>query len=795
MAQLCETCRRIDLHALFHHRIEIIPSRRRNIDIAVGTLSQVKLRSTNCHFCELLTSPRAIWPRRGDENDDASKDNWILHLSNAGSRFLAYPLDNLDWNLAPVPITQNVYAYLCPPNDSESLIQKAALAPVDIEYLHRLEEDRHSFLHVISPSHLTEGRQMTDFLQPSIQVLKDWISRCEKKHAGCKIGTGHPHKTWSRFRTRKTSSPPKTSQSERFKKYFKLVDVQSRRITTSAPASRYCTLSYVCGAPETNVPLDWQRGPSARYPYLPNRLPKTIEDAVKLTAMLGERYLWVDSLCIIHNDQTELFTQLQEMANIYNNAVCCIAFVSGANADSGIPGVSLSRKVEELQRCTNVNDTIIGMSLPPLHHILDKSTYQKRAWIFQESLLSRRTIYITDREAFFSCTTTFERESIWESHKSHSSPAYFGLINPSKNFQSDVAKYNGKPGFYSFSDYARHVEEYTTRSLTRAEDIMYAFTGTAKLISGQLQMAIHYGIPLGASPLGAESSIVMITLAWEYQAAHSATRCGPVEFDIVHTRRIPLPLVDGTSNSAGTPAFPSWSWYAWTGPKRYHIHHMDEIKAQMMSLADEETVLHMKHLTHSTDSLFPDPKFLTDPLTIDEDIVITPQEDSQDIVQQVLARLSFYDTVKTHQKGLPNGVLLLMAKIAQVKLARDWVKTADVGFPPVSLMNVDDVDEIGAASIHCGGLAEVPEERGVYFASLLEYAWDKHADPSFSVMSWRRSDERWANDETVVLGLVLGGGPPTLDATCKPLYRLGIGAIPISEWKKLDAVYTFFYLI
>ncbi|EXJ75320.1 uncharacterized protein A1O5_02016 [Cladophialophora psammophila CBS 110553] len=796
MAQLCNTCQQIDLHALFRNHNKIRRSREENIDLTLGTLSEVRQRSVDCVFCKLLTNPRTLWPRCGDDPNSGPREDWTLHLSNAAARFLADPMGYLDWDRIPPPISCNVYAYLTPPGDSRSLIEMVRGSKDKIRYLKSLEEGRNSFLHMISADHLTEGRQISDSLSSSIHILKDWIVRCEKNHKTCKKGLdAKPTDTLRRFFTSKASqllSHGETPQGERFGKYFKLIDVQSQRIVSGAVNSRYVALSYVCGDPSTNIPIDWQHGPSARYPYIPLRLPNTIKDALKLTALLGERYLWVDSLCIIHNDQTELFTLLQSMASIYSKAVCCLAVVSGVNADSGIRGIGVSREGEKLQHCAKLQNCTIGLSLPPFHHILERKTYYNRGWIFQEGLLSRRTIYLTEREAFFSCGETFERESIWESYKSHSSPAYFGVVNPSGNFHNDLAKHNFKSGYYSFSDYGRHVEEYTKRSFTYPVDVMYAFTGTARLIGKHMQASMHYGIPLGVPPWGEQESLVWLTLAWEPQVMGTERRWGPVEFDFSTPGRV-LRLADPNSPTGEEPqhAFPSWSWYSLTGPKFYAIDSAEQIKKQMISLLDEEGVRNVNHITQGSGGRFPDPGFLSDPLAMDEDIIRTSPEDPTDVVQQVLADLAYYDMVKTHQRTLPNGVLLLVSNMVRVQLDEDFANWSlnILGNP---LKNIHGGAKIGHAVMHGNRNTElVPEDKVVYFASLLEFVVPDEMTVSITYSS--RSD--WEDDDTAILGLILGGGPPTTDNDCKPLERLGIGSIPRSVWDKLDVDVKVFYLI
>jgi hypothetical protein len=65
-------------------------------------------------------------------------------------------------------------------------------------------------------------------------------------------------------------------------------------------------------------------------------LPKTVEDAMYMVKHVGERYLWVDALCITQYDPTELGATLQLMRLIYGNAVFTICAMDGEDAESGL---------------------------------------------------------------------------------------------------------------------------------------------------------------------------------------------------------------------------------------------------------------------------------------------------------------------------------------------------------------------------------------------------------------------------------------------------------------------------
>jgi hypothetical protein len=67
-------------------------------------------------------------------------------------------------------------------------------------------------------------------------------------------------------------------------------------------------------------------------------LPATIRDAISVTINLGYKYLWVDSLCIIQDDQQDRMAEIAKMPTIYSNAICTIAASFPAKASEGFLG-------------------------------------------------------------------------------------------------------------------------------------------------------------------------------------------------------------------------------------------------------------------------------------------------------------------------------------------------------------------------------------------------------------------------------------------------------------------------
>ena len=71
-------------------------------------------------------------------------------------------------------------------------------------------------------------------------------------------------------------------------------------------------------------------------------LPRTITDAVTSIKMLGERYLWVDALCIEPGNEKDLAASIPIMGHIYTRSFRTVIAASGDDACSGLPGTNES---------------------------------------------------------------------------------------------------------------------------------------------------------------------------------------------------------------------------------------------------------------------------------------------------------------------------------------------------------------------------------------------------------------------------------------------------------------------
>jgi hypothetical protein len=97
-----------------------------------------------------------------------------------------------------------------------------------------------------------------------------------------------------------------------------LIDVWDKCVVQGSNAESYIALSYVWG----NIPFIHTTRSNLEYMKTCNVLsgdnpefvvPQTIGSAMFLTGMLKERYLWVDSLCIVQDDGFQKYSDIKDM--------------------------------------------------------------------------------------------------------------------------------------------------------------------------------------------------------------------------------------------------------------------------------------------------------------------------------------------------------------------------------------------------------------------------------------------------------------------------------------------------
>jgi hypothetical protein len=266
--------------------------------------------------------------------------------------------------------------------------------------------------------------------------------------------------------------------------------------------------------------------------YKPNSIhvndeavPKTIRDAIRFVALVKERFVWIDSLCICQDDQENKMEQISNMGNIYSDAVFTLVATYGTTCHAGLPGVTpMSRNRFQGTEC--VQNMTLAPELPSLDSVIKKSRWEKRGWCYQEKELSRRCIFFGEESVYFRCNRTeFSEDS--------------GLTNLDPRGNASLNKIQGE-SHPVWDDYSRAVNYITARKLTQEDDILNAFIGVASLLQPAFKCDFLFGLP----ETELDNSLLWQPTGWTRRRDDSVTQ---------------------------TPIFPSWTWAGWTGKMRYDI--------------------------------------------------------------------------------------------------------------------------------------------------------------------------------------------------------------------------------
>ncbi|PVH69213.1 HET-domain-containing protein, partial [Cadophora sp. DSE1049] len=310
-----------------------------------------------------------------------------------------------------------------------------------------------------------------------------------------------------------------------------LVDVQRSCIVTASSGMRYVALSYVWGQRNwlTTMTTNLQRLSGFAALLDEPDIPNTILDAMRVVRLLGERYMWVDSLCIVQNDEETKDAQLSQMWAIYAGACVTIVAAQGPDASHSLQRLAGSARSGKLyQQFFNVgdNETVVERIFDMEPDYDPQSTWHTRAWTFQELLFSTRLLIFEKDSVRWDCPSSAWFEDI-ECQEVKGVSTY-------RRWQKSIVA--GIPDFSAYGDMVSH---FNRRMLTYPEDALFAIAGITSFLSRNFRDGFLCGLP---------ELFFDIALLWQPLTA-------------VHRRQ---PSTRSTA-SGKVVYLPSWSWAGWQG--------------------------------------------------------------------------------------------------------------------------------------------------------------------------------------------------------------------------------------
>ncbi|KZP13947.1 HET-domain-containing protein [Athelia psychrophila] len=303
---------------------------------------------------------------------------------------------------------------------------------------------------------------------------------------------------------------------------------------------QYIALSYTWGKPFPDAIKTLKANIAARQVQnefdLPNtaECPATYRTAVEVTEGLGLSYIWIDSICMIQDDDDDRdrhFKRFDEgVGQIYQNARLTICAMGSDTTCNILEPRKLPDAVEMAEIPLDGGQVAILSNAIQLHHYLAKKRgWNTRGWTFQEWLLSPRLAYFTESQVFFECRTLFE-EGRGTSHSLDQNERYKLREEVDGRmlevWDNIVTQYSGRFLGY-WSDRLNAIRSVGMQLVMRIREK----TGRdVKFCSGLLSERLHIG------------------LLWQRSSHAGSKRITAEEWAKGHE-----------------PAPPSWSWACWTG--------------------------------------------------------------------------------------------------------------------------------------------------------------------------------------------------------------------------------------
>lgn len=174
--------------------------------------------------------------------------------------------------------------------------------------------------------------------------------------------------------------------------HFRVVDVVESRLVELGVSCRFVALSYVWGSYAQSALVVNENNS-----FSVGDLPRTIRDAIHLTRLLGERYIWVDSICIDQSNPEDKHALVSCMNRIYESARLTIVAAGGNDTDVGLPGLSPDSRAAEIVTNIPANGDIVQLALgrPSLHALVENTCWNTRGWTYQEHVLSQCCLFFT----------------------------------------------------------------------------------------------------------------------------------------------------------------------------------------------------------------------------------------------------------------------------------------------------------------------------------------------------------------------------------------------------------------
>lgn len=302
--------------------------------------------------------------------------------------------------------------------------------------------------------------------QQALAFAKKCLNMCDARHSQC--------------RSSSTQTPTRLIElSQEDASRVRLVE------TTPSSSEVYIALSYCWGRGD-NLKTTTANYNQMLSTFSVSTLPQTLQDAIWLTRQLGQRYIWIDAICIIQDSASDWEIESATMASVYRNAYLTIAAGTAASAtegfltheypagdypvpfqrswctDEGLDSILAARMIPDLETHTEDGEEVLPLDT--------------RGWCLQERLLSIRLLTYKDHELYWTCLASTMCECNTRDHLSSQ------LIRVADDNRIPYVSLFEMTKEEAWDKWKLVVQEYMFRSFTNVKDILPAIAGVATIV-------------------------------------------------------------------------------------------------------------------------------------------------------------------------------------------------------------------------------------------------------------------------------------------------------------------------
>ncbi|KAM5359226.1 hypothetical protein ACJZ2D_014653 [Fusarium nematophilum] len=216
--------------------------------------------------------------------------------------------------------------------------------------------------------------------------------------------------------------------------------------------------------------------------FIYDDLPRTFQDAVRVTRLVGKKYVWIDALCIIQGPDGDWNSEARSMEDVFACAYCTIAASSARGWGDGFLKPNMDSYGIGMQGIPSTPNCACDF-----HKDVDAGALMKRAWVLQERVLSRRIIHFAATHTYWECGKGVRCEQFTKLEPPRGKQ-YF-ILDP--NFPHRLTQ----SGYQRTVDFVKFLfKKYSTSGLTFESDRDVAIYSLTERMGHALRSEVRYGI-------------------------------------------------------------------------------------------------------------------------------------------------------------------------------------------------------------------------------------------------------------------------------------------------------------